>query len=238
MGYGEDWLGYLHVFLDRLGPERETREAWLRRHPPAPHTWANWIAQLFGLTDDSTIDEDTVAEFAAAGLIAPDAAYETWAARTPAEQAPWDWSETPALAARYSTREFAFWSRRANPPSPTARAAPAEVPRAWRSFFARHLDGASESEGLDQGLDRDLDRGLDALAQFLATGQPPAPWALGLPVSSFTDSFADDIGYTDAYRLWLMSAFDDRQTFAAYARTQPAAPADWQAWLDAELPSV
>jgi hypothetical protein len=44
------------------------------------------------------------------------------------------------------------------------------------------------------------------------------------------------MGYTDAYRLWLMSAFDDRQTFTAYARSQPAAPADWQAWLDVELP--
>jgi hypothetical protein len=113
MGYGEDWLGYLHVFLDRLGPKRETREAWLRRHPPAPYTWANWIAQLFGLTDDSTIDEDVFAEFAAAGLIAPDAAYARGTAFSPATS-----------TARASLSASSRASSRASTPSRTTWATP------------------------------------------------------------------------------------------------------------------
>ena len=76
--------------------------------------------------------------------------------------------------------------------------------------------------------------GLASLALVLAAGSVLAPWQVGLTPADFADSFDDDMGYVDAFRLWGMSAFDDAPTRAAYlARTD--APTSWGAWLDAQF---
>src|SRR5579871_6192954 len=43
MGTGEGWLDMWRVFLDDLDPALEVRLAYLKRHPPAPVTWASWV---------------------------------------------------------------------------------------------------------------------------------------------------------------------------------------------------
>ncbi|MEM7156310.1 MAG: hypothetical protein AAF799_25880 [Myxococcota bacterium] len=228
MGSGEDWLGYVSLFLEQLGPAAEARRRYLRRHPPAPHTWANWVLKVLGEDgdDDGRIPQSTLDRLEQEGLIAADAALTTYLAQQTEPRWPWTWVETPTEAMRYWTRELAFFSRarqRANPPSPPTSG----IPAPWAKFAELVANGGAPSPSLDAGL--------DAMAQFLAVGWPPAPWALDVPHSSFEDSYDDDMGYADAFRLWLMSTFDDRPTSRAYLATQPAVPEDWQPWLRAEL---
>jgi hypothetical protein len=98
----------------------------------------------------------------------------------------------------------------------------------WRPFADRY--SADHPPGRPA-----LETGLEALTLFLAEGWPPAPWAIDVPVSSFADTFDDDMGYADAFRLWLMCGFDDRPTFETYASTQPLAPSEWVGWMEREL---
>lgn len=38
MGMGETWMGLYAAFLQGLPADRDTRLAYLRRHPPAPYS--------------------------------------------------------------------------------------------------------------------------------------------------------------------------------------------------------
>ena len=77
MGNGEDWLGYVHVFLQQLGTDPDTRRAYLQRHPPAPHTWADWVLSVLGENedDDGRISQRTIDRLEQEGLIAADYAH-------------------------------------------------------------------------------------------------------------------------------------------------------------------
>jgi len=225
MGAGETWLCFVWAFLRRLGEQADDRRAWLRRHPPAPITWADWVADLLGLPSDDLV----VAAEAMKGeqLVADDAAFSVYRART--DPALWPWqqtaSETPAACARYATRDLAFWSRHhATDHFATA----ADVPAPWAAFARAHLE-RRRPDGLHP------ERGLELLALSLASGWPPAPWSLDLSLQSFEDSYDDDMGYADAFRLWLMSSFDDWPTWESYAATQPTVPDDWASWVQSEL---
>ena len=63
-----------------------------------------------------------------------------------------------------------------------------------------------------------------------AAGTVTPPWRLGLDVADFADSFDDDMGYVDAFRLWGMSAFDDRETLRRYLN-ETDMPASWEGWV-------
>src|SRR5262249_21035808 len=83
MGSGEDWMCMWHAFLEDVGPSYEVRLAYLRRHPPAPVTWADLVYRVLhpqsGKPDRKVGDEaERRAVLRRDGLIASDVAYATW----------------------------------------------------------------------------------------------------------------------------------------------------------------
>lgn len=76
----------------------------------------------------------------------------------------------------------------------------------------------------------DLRQGLLSLAQMLSAGRVAPPWELGLSPDDFADSFAMDMGYADAFRLWGMSAFDDREHLYR-SLGDSKIPANWEEWI-------
>lgn len=239
MGTGEDWLGLWHVFLETLDPAFEARLSYLRRHPAAPITWAKSVHDVLypSSRDDADEDEDgdrdgdgggerggeeRRAALLEMGLIASDVAYSTWLRQQEGVRWPWTYGDTPEYAARYLTRDMEFWSRqvaglRSDPGWKTP-----QLPDEWESCAAPLATGDPRP--------LDLDRGLLSLARSLAAGRVAPPWELGLGVDDFADSFEDDMGYVDAFRLWGMSVFDDREHLQRYLG--PAGmPERWGGWI-------
>ena len=253
MGTGEDGLGLWHVFLEQLGTSYEARLAYLRRHAAAPVTWASSVHQVLypsarddGDNDDDDNDDDDdddgdddEREKQAAqerrtallqqGLIASDAAYSTWLRQQEGVRWPWTYAETPEHAARYWTRDLGFWSRQVA----SLRRAPGwtapPVPDEWQACAAPLATGAAGA--------LDPDRGLLSLARALAAGHVTPPWQLGLTPADFADSFEDDMGYVDAFRLWGMSVFDDREQLQRYLDGNTTQlPASWAGWIAEQWP--
>jgi hypothetical protein len=224
MGHGEDWLMLWHVFLEDMGTGYDDRLAYLRRHRPAPISWADSVWSVLHPDEDEEGDDDKEdpieRQLLDLGLIGSDVAYATWRDRNELAW-PWDRIDSPAQAARYSTRELAFWSRRVQE---LRAAGTLDVPRAplrWRGIRKRLLSGVV---GRVQP-----QKGLLTLAQMLCAGEAHGPWRLGLSIDDFTDSFEPDMGYVDAFRLWGMSAFDDLEHLDGYLE-RAAAPPEWAAW--------
>ncbi|WP_434041375.1 MULTISPECIES: hypothetical protein [Sorangium] len=237
MGAGEDWMGLWGVFLEQLAPDLETRIAYLRRHPPAPMSWADAVHDVLYPTErseDDSDDEDdptATAQRRAAlleqGLIASDVAFTTWLGQQKDVRWPWERGATPEDAARYDTRELWFWSRRIAALRSAGGWKPPIVPETWRAC-ARALESGDAGPV-------EAHRGLSSLARFLCAGDVKAPWQLGLDLADFADSFDDDMGYVDAFRLWGMSAFDDAHQLRRYLEATRA-PSDWRAWAEEQFP--
>lgn len=244
MGAGESWLSMWHVFLERIEPVFEARLAYLRRHAVAPISWASAV---YSVLYPSARDEDEEREgeeeeggdadggggalqrreeLLRLGLIASDVAYSTWLRQQQGVRWPWTYSESPENAARYWTRDLAFWSRQVAALRGDPAFAIPEVPRAWEACAAPLRTG-------DAGR-LDLGQGLLSLARVLAAGHVAAPWQLGLTPDDFADSFDDDMGYADAFRLWGMSVFDDRAHLERYLAAT-AVPAAWRGWVAEHL---
>lgn len=96
-----------------------------------------------------------------------------------------------------------------------------EIPQVWASC-ATALQNA-------QVATPDLKQGLLTLAQMLAANQLTPPWQLGLNLNDFADTFDDDMGYVDAFRLWGMSAFDDAESVQKFLDNTHA-PEEWRSW--------
>lgn len=234
MGLGETWLGLWWTFIQAFGNDRAAKVALLKRHPPAPYSWADAVMGVLDpdwedrLDDDGDDDLGPLAipevqwrELVDAGLVASDVAYQTWRTRHPEPEWPWRWTRSPEQAARYWTRSFAFWSRTLAEVRARPDWSPPRLPFRWRS-----CRGSLRSGVLDRA---DLQRGLRTLARALCAGEVAPPWRLGAALTDFRDSFEDDMGYVDAFRLWLMSAFDDRPHLERYLDAHEA-PEDWRAW--------
>ncbi|WP_437643967.1 hypothetical protein [Sorangium sp. So ce362] len=242
MGAGEDWMGLWGVFLEQLAPDPESRIAYLRRHPPAPISWADAVHDVLypaegGDEDDSDEDDSDEDDPTAVvqrrsalleqGLIASDVAFTTWLAQQKELSWPWEMYPTPEDAARYNTRELWFWSRQVAELRKGSGWTPPGVPESWRAC-------AQALETGDAGM-LDPHRGLLSLARVLCAGHVKAPWQLGLSLADFADSFEDDMGYVDAFRLWGMSAFDDADQLRRYLDATRMPP-DWEAWVAEQLP--
>ena len=232
MGAGEDWLGLWRAFLEGLPPAFEVRLAYLKRHPPAPVNWADHVYRVLHPSAPDAADEagegaeDQVeaqrrAELRGLGLIASDAAYPIWLRRQDGVRWPWESGETPESVARYWTREFWFWSRQVAALRGRAGWKSPDVPANWLAC-AEPLETGRASA-------LDLRRGLLSLARALAAGRVVPPWELGLSPDDFADSFEMDVGYVDAFRLWGMSAFDDREHLRRHLGAE--VPTHWDGWL-------
>lgn len=234
MGSGEDWLLLWSVFLEQLGPDSETRMAYLRRHPPAPINWADTVHHVLHPMDsgDDEPDPDVAAGRRAAllaqGLIASDASYRIWLGQQSELWWPWDRHGTPESAARHNVREFWFWSRWAAELRTSGAWVPPAAPDVWASC-------AHALESGDAG-PIDPEQGLLSLARQLCAGYVTAPWQVGLPLADFADSFADDMGCVDAFRLWGMSVFDDAEQLRRYL-DEVGLPPEWEAWVAGQLPT-
>jgi hypothetical protein len=224
MGRGEDWLCFWWVFLESLGPDRDGRLAYLRRHAPAPCCWSDnvWSVLHPSEAHDTEILESQRAWLREQGLIAPDVAYATWRKAQKTLSWPWSWNETPADAARYATRDLAFWSRHVAELRAAGTLAVTEAPTAWAAVLEAVHRGAATV---------DPAQGLLSLSCALGAGEVPPPWQLGLRPEEFQDSFAHDMGYVDAFRLWVMSVFDDAEIVARYLDRAPP-PAPWKPWVE------
>lgn len=234
MGGGEDWLCYWSVFLEDLDPAYETRLAYLRRHPPGPVSWAEHVHDVLYPSADDDADDTNGDQLAAQrraellylGLIASDASYPIWLRQQQGVRWPWESGDPPETVARYLTRDLWFWSRRVAGLRGGAAWAPPPVPEGWQPCAVPLATGRVP--------DLDPSRGLLSLAQMLSAGRVSPPWELGLGVGDFADSFEMNMGYADAFRLWLMSAFDDREHLR---RTLGPAevPQSWEEWLSEQF---
>jgi len=226
MGAGEDWLSYWWVFVEGL--DHESRFALLRRHRPAPVTWADWVYRFLypaAKDEDDEYEDAVLAErtawLRAEGLVASDVAYHTWLLQQPtAVEWPWEQGRTPEDAARYWTRNFWFWSRRMVGMRGEAGWKPLVATPSW--------EGCAETLRTGQVHSPDVRAGLLTLARMLAAGRVAPPWELGLTPADFADTFDDDMSYTDAFRLWGICALDDREQFDQFVGDVPAA---WEHWV-------
>jgi hypothetical protein len=64
---------------------------------------------------------------------------------------------------------------------------------------------------------------------MLASGKVTPPWNLNVALSSFADTFEAGMGYSDAFRLWVISAFDDTEH---RDEVIGPAPPGWKDWVD------
>lgn len=238
MGSGEDWLGLWHVFLQALGDDPEARRAYLERHHPAPLNWSESVYRALhpdwdGDEDEDEDDEDAPdpvdvrrAALRAEGLVASDASYAIWRQKQQTVRWPWLDCRNPTTAGRHWTRDLWFWSRHIAELRAAGRLEIPRIPWPWRGC----------REPLRSGSWGRLDRrrGLLMLVRMLAAGQVVPPWRLGLGVQDFADTFDDDMGYVDAYRLWGMSVIDDDEMRRRFCHADEA-PGPWKAWLDAQF---
>jgi hypothetical protein len=139
---------------------------------------------------------------------------------------PWEAAETPETAARYWTRELWFWSRQVAGLRSDPAWVPPAVPERWQPCAEPLRTGEVRSP--------DLGDGLLSLAQMLSAGRVAPPWQLGLTFDDFAGSFKDEMGYVDAFRLWGMSSFDDREQLQRYL-TATEAPEAWERWTAERL---
>jgi hypothetical protein len=224
-------MGYWHVFLDDLDPAFEVRLAYLRRHPPAPMSWGDWVyrilhSQAFQREEDvwkrAQMTAQSRGHLLALGLITSDAAYPIWLGKRKEVRWPWTFARSLEVASRHRTREFWFWSRQIAALRGEPGWTPPKVPAEWSACAGPLATG--------QLPDLDLTRGLLTLAQMFVAGKVLAPWQVGLTPAAFANTFEMDMGYVDAFRLWITSVFDDRDHFNRYLR-ETEVPENWSDWL-------
>ena len=100
------------------------------------------------------------------------------------------------------------------------------VPAAWRA--------CEEPLATGRVVAPDPRQGLLSLARMLSAGAVAPPWQLGLTPRDCTGSFDARMGYADAFRLWLMDAFDDLD-HARRDLAGTAVPAAWEQWIAEQL---
>jgi hypothetical protein len=226
MGSGEGYMGEWSVFLEGL-PDYASRLNYLQRHRPAPLNWCGTVEQVLDPESDREFgyeySEAQILEFLNLKLIDYDAAYSTWLMQQETIAFPWKDGDDPIETARYWTRDFWFFSRQLNAARVQAFEMP-EIPQPWQRFESQILTGQLGPVEAQQGL--------LTLAQMFCAGSVLPPWELGLKVEDVEDSFELEMGYADAYRLWIMSSFDDDRMLRQLLSDVPSA---WEAWIEEQM---
>ncbi len=227
MGVGEDYIGEWSDFLRSLPIDYSSRLHYLQRHRPAPINWKETVMQVLYPESNSAFDSDEsqFLELLNLGLIEYDAAYQTWLIQQETIVFPWSYSDEPIEAARYWTRDFWFFSRQLNGMR-NRLVESLTIPKPWKRFERQILTG-------DLGT-LEPKEGLLTLAQMLCAGSVLPPWDVGLTLDDFDDSFEMDMGYVDAYQLWIMNAFDDDRMLRQMLSTTEI-PTSWNAWINEQM---
>ncbi len=227
MGSGETWLGAWYQWIEGQPTEAAWRRAYLRRHRPAPHTWADLVHRILHAGDRGQPDLDALH---AEGLIGTDVAYGTWLARQDPPRAPWaerqaPWeAQPPATVVRHRCRHYAFWTRWAAAQRAAGALVLPEPPAEWQGVAGVLRSGVVPADAPS------LADGYERLAVELAAGVARPPWALGLPVGALGGRLERGGGYGDAWLLWAASVFDDVPTWRDWLAMHPPPP-DWAAIL-------
>lgn len=236
MGSGESYLMEYWKFLDELPEDRASRLEYLRSWRPAPFIWADTVHNILHpeLAPDRESDEEPdeieigpeqLAELESQGLIEVDAAYQTWRAEQDAVTWPWSHSETPEEAARYWTRSLWFTSRLIVELRDQGKLEILEIPEPWKTVESELRTGRLGE--VDAG------RGLLTLARMMLANDLRPPWQLGLTPADHQESYELDMGFVDAYDLWVHSAFDDDRRLSSL-HTETKIPEDWKKWVDGQ----
>lgn len=243
MGYGETWLDRWEAWLAEQPTDRGWRLAYLRRHPPAPRSWATAVARVLGgAREDEEVDEvepGLLAELEAAGLVGDDVGFGAWLAlHGEAPPAPWTAGGaegSPREAVRYGARELDFWARwcatqRASGGLERWLKTVPPAPESWAGLLAAAVSGVAPATAAEDAFAR--------VAVLLAAhGQPPAPWVVGEPPSSLREDFeAEEAGYADAWSVWVLDRFDDAATWRGYLAGQGPRSEAWSEALERAFP--
>jgi hypothetical protein len=227
MGTGEDYRYNWYKFIEKLSNDYNTRLNYLRCHRPAPLNWGDEVlAVLFPKTESEQeygCSQAEILKLLNMGLVEHDAAYQTWINKQSAIIWPWLLRNTPPEATLYRTREFWFFSRQLNAARGLGDVEFDTVPGSWQSVETQLLTGHLGNV--------DPTQGLLTLAQMLCAGSVKPPWTLGISPDDFTDSFEMDMGYSNAFRLWLRSAFDDDILLREMLQ-KTQIPSEWVDWVD------
>lgn len=230
MGYGEVYKYKWHDFINAIPTDYKSRLNYLKDHRPAPINRSDLVLNILypGMGYDHydfEPEDKKQQEIMDLGLITDDAAYKTWILQQSRINWPWLGKQTPENTARYSPREFWFFSRQLKAAKKTEEIQICRLPKAWRC-----LEGELNTGKIEK---MDFSRGLMTLAQMLCVGSVKAPWQLGIPFDELKNTFADHMGYADAFRLWLISAFDDNQlVWKMFDKAE--VPEDWMKWMEEE----
>ncbi len=220
MGSGESYKYDWWDSIKGLAADKDTRLAYLRQHPKAPYSWADHVNSiLFPEQKDAHLPLATLIELE---LVQSDVAYHTWLAQQDELASPWlSYPRDPLTTARYDTRSFWFWSRQLVEVREQGVLDLSTLPEDWEALRPLILTGQLDKLNPSQGL--------LTLAKMFCTGHVLPPWSLGLQPDKDT-SFEEDMNYTSAYNLWVMSAFDDRP-HVQHTLAQDPPPESWSAWV-------
>lgn len=203
--------------------------AYLKRHSPAPVTWSDVVLGVLypdaGWEEKFGCSPTDIEQLLNLGLVEYDVAYNTWLKGQSAIVWPWSLpvGDTPEQTAPYCTREFWFCSRQIAAARGESGLESFEVPEPWRRVESQLSSGRVGDVALSQGL--------LTLAKMLCAGSVQPPWEFGMSPAHITNSFQMDMGYADAFRLWIWSAFDDDKLVRELLQ-QSGIPSEWTKWVD------
>lgn len=227
MGSGEQYRYDWYDFLETIPKDYNARIEYLRSHRPAPLNWGDSVLGV--LYPDAETDEEfgcssaETAKLLKLGVVEHDAAYKTWRSQQIKLTLPWELTENegPEGLARYRMRDLWFFSRHLC--ENRSDLSTDEIPDSWASVQTQ-LETGRVGEVSPKN-------GLLTISQMLCAGDVQPPWELGLAPRNFADSFEMDMGYCDAYRLWIMSSFDDDKLIREML-VESGIPDEWVSWVD------
>lgn len=225
---GEEWLQLWRAFLEQLPNDRQPRVDFLRRHPPAPVNWSDFVVAVLnpivrGGDWDSLKPAEKARRRAALleqGFVASDAAYTTWLRQQRDVALPWQDYATPAEAIM-DIRRFWFVCRRLAESSVAGIRVPRAIPRAWEACAGALQTG--ETGPIDPR------QAALALALGICAGRVKAPWELDLTVREFTGDFSVESDYATHFWGWVLFCLDDDKQVRNYLEVSPP-PRGWKRW--------
>lgn len=231
MGSGEDYIWKWWEMVRAMPRDFETRCAYLMRFDPAPRPWADTVAEVLGISDDTSfgVRREVMENLLNLGLVGDDIAYKTWREKHITEITSWLRRTSPESAARYSTRDFSFLCRHID----ETRGTPEHEARVdelipdnsdwspYRTLLARARDDHDfDLPAFDLGSAR-------LAAELSAFGEPTPPWEYDLDPRDRERDHGGE-GYVYLWSIWENSVIDDPPSWQAYLSRHSEQPAEWR----------
>lgn len=231
MGSGEDYIWNWWQMIREMPKDFETRMAYLKQFEPAPRPWANTVAEVLGIPDDTSfgVRREVMENLLNLGIVGDDAGYETWRRKHIEDTASWLNQTSPESAARYSTRDLAFLCRhldesRGEPEHPAMIEELIPENEDWAPYRALLTRQRSEEKPELPSFELGSTR---LAAELAAFGEPTPPWEYDL---DHRDQERDHNGegYAYLWSIWKDSVIDDPPSWEGYISRHSAPPPEWQ----------